>query len=139
MRSGTAMQTLAVLAVVGLASVATGLASAPATRGTPTPGMGLSCAIEADSTLRAGQGEASVIVRYSEEIGELLDAQFPKGANITATSVARGPDAPLSARITANTIGAVTGQWELTLNGDGGWCAGKVWVGYGEPDRGLEP
>jgi hypothetical protein len=100
-----------------------------------SPRTGAACAVWINDAIPLNFDSTSVVINYSEPIGQTLSASMPDDSKITVLGVARGGNPPQSATLAVNTRRAVAGQWELTLRGDTGTCTGKVWVGKGTPKK----
>lgn len=96
-------------------------ASPPTARG-PTA----ACTLSAD-TVRVGQTQTPVSVRYTEEVGDSLSASVAPASKVMVTAVKKG-GTPLTGEITLNTEQANAGDWELTLAGPKGTCSGTLAV-----------
>lgn len=109
-------------------------ASPPMTRGpadaVPNARGPTACTLAAD-TVRIGQSQANVQVRYTEEVGDSLSASVASGSKVTVTAVKKG-GTPLTGEVTLNTEQANAGDWELTLAGPKGTCAGTLAVQVGK-------
>ncbi len=72
----------------------------------------------------------SVVLRlvYSEPIGDELVAQLEEESGVKVVKVERESAEPLTVKVTLNTSEAKTGEWNISLKGEGGECKGKVKV-----------
>lgn len=126
MRRQPSSRVMVALPALFLGAYALTGASPPMNRG-PT---GPACTLSAD-TVRIGQTQANVMVRYTEEVGDSLSASVAPGSKVMVTAVKKG-GTPLTGEVTLNTEQANAGDWELTLAGPKGTCAGSLAVQVGK-------
>src|SRR5688500_3476380 len=75
------------------------------------------------NTIRSGQPNQTVNVRYSEEIGDSLSVTVAADSKLVVSSVRKGA-APMTAELLVNSEQGVPGDWNLTLTGKSGTCSG---------------
>jgi hypothetical protein len=92
----------------------------------PAATLAPACTVTAD-TVKTGQPNLLVNARLSEQVGDTLTATVAPDSKITVTSVQKG-NTPMTAQLMINSEHAVVGEWNLTVDGKNGSCAGKVIV-----------
>jgi hypothetical protein len=90
------------------------------------------CTFTIDDPLPIGPDPVTATTTFTAAIGDSLSATFPDDSRVTVVSIKRTRvDTPLTATIVVATMRAVAGQWAVTVHGDKGECAGRIWVGQG--------
>jgi hypothetical protein len=84
------------------------------------------CTATAD-TVKAGQTNTTVNVRYTEEVGDTLTATVAAGSKLAVNGVRKGAT-PMTAELLVNSEQAAVGDWNVTLSGKGGSCTGTLTV-----------
>lgn len=121
------------IGVAVVATVALVAAAVPATEPVVEPQCVATLNVE---RLPIQEEPVMVQAQYTEAIGEEVSAAFAPESQVAVLRVEREEDdEPLTHRLTLNTAEAVAGEWEITLRGEAGECAGSVVVGGPEPDR----